>query len=320
MEDLPKLLKWIFNIHTIDSMNLETMDLNLLKVFDALYEARNVTQAGRRVGLAQPSMSNALARLRHVLDDDLFVRSPNGMIPTARADVLAPKISAALSIVQEVVQPAAAFDPSVAAATISLAASDNVQLVYGAKLAVHFRGVAPNFNLRLRTLNKDSFYSDLDAARIDVALCRDSKVPARFFQKDVLRESFVCIARKNHPQIRHDLDAELFAKIPQVLMTLRADERGVMDTELKKRGLERRVAVTVSHFMAVIEIVAATDYIAVFPASMCDKAEAAGCAVFPVPVPIDGWTLTQVWSQAANANPAKRFFVDELASLLSGQV
>ena len=95
-------------------MNLASVDLNLLVAFEALIEERHVTRAGQRIGLAQPSMSSALTRLRALFGDELFVRSASGMQPTAKALSLARPISDALGQIRGVLAPGSAFDPATA--------------------------------------------------------------------------------------------------------------------------------------------------------------------------------------------------------------
>lgn len=135
-------------------MNINTLDLNLLKTFDALYRERNVTKAGNVLGLAQPSMSNALNRLRAVFDDPLFLRSPGGMQPTERAEQLAPAIEKALHDIRELVQPAKAFNPETVELALVIACSDNLTLRIGPLLAAHLQKHAPGIDLRFVPIDK----------------------------------------------------------------------------------------------------------------------------------------------------------------------
>ncbi|MGP1256530.1 MAG: LysR family transcriptional regulator [Kiloniellales bacterium] len=297
-------------------MNLASVDLNLLKAFDALYREGSVTRAGTRIGLAQPSMSNALARLRQLFGDSLFIRTPRGMAPTEQAERLAPKIAAALALIQEAVEPPAPFDPKRAAAEIVIATSDDINLTLSPRLAWQFGAAAPNFDLHLRPLDKDRIFAELDAGGVDMAIGRFPDLPPRFLQQALWQDDFVCIARRDHPAPLADLSPRRFAELPQVLMTLRADERGAVDAALQKLGLRRRVALTVGQFIVIPDIVGRTDYIAAIPRSVAEAlAERAGCSLHPMPIAMEPWTISLVWSQATQSNPAKSFAVSEIVQI-----
>ena len=300
-------------------MNLATVDLNLLKAFDALYAERSVTRAGARIGLAQPSMSNALNRLRVLFDDKLFVRTPKGMAPTDRAATLAPKVAAALRQIQDLVEPPAVFDPMTTKAEITLATSDNVNMMLAPRLAAHLARNAPGFDLRFRPLDKTMAFSDLDAGQLDAVIGTFAEIPARFFQRDLFEDEFVCIARKDHPALADGLSVRRFAALPHILMTLSADGRGAVDQALRKLGLERRVALTVGQFIVIPDIVAQTDSLAAIPLSVANVIAArAGCTVYPMPFPVPSWKTTAIWSQSANAMPAKKYAIHALCRLAPG--
>ena len=294
-------------------MNIASVDINLLKVFHALYQKRSVTRAGESIGLAQSSMSNALSRLRFLLDDRLFIRTPEGMIPTGQATYLAPKIAAVLSLVDEIVNPAEAFDPATAEAEIIVEASDNIAWQLVPSWAADLQACAPNLDLRLRSLDKNTCFANLDDGSADALLGVFGDVPARFYQQPVFSEEFVCISRRNHPALKDGLTLQHFADIPQVLMTLRADARGAVDSILKKLGVQRRVAITVSGFVIIPDIVANTDYLALVPKRVAESlAERSGCDVFPVPFTIPRWQMLLIWSQSTHGIAAKKYALDQL--------
>src|SRR5882762_8852554 len=121
---------------------LAAIDLNLLVVFDAILRERSVTRAGHQLGLSQPAMSHALTRLRHMLKDELFVRSPNGMTPTPRAEQLAEPIRLALDGLQQSLEPIQ-FEPSKATATFRIAVDNYAAIVLVAPIAAHVARIAP---------------------------------------------------------------------------------------------------------------------------------------------------------------------------------
>src|SRR5882757_1356747 len=128
---------------------LGAIDLNLLVVFDAIMRERSVTRAGQRLSLSQPAMSHALTRLRHALKDQLFVRSPNGMIPTPRAEQLATPIRIALDGLQQSLEPVQ-FDPSKATTTFRIAVDNYAAIVLVAPIAARITSMAPGVTLDFR--------------------------------------------------------------------------------------------------------------------------------------------------------------------------
>ncbi len=289
-------------------MNIKALDLNLLKVFDALYRERHVTRAGRAIGLAQPSVSNALGRLRDVTGDQLFLRTPAGMVPTDKAHAIAPQVQQALALIVAAMVPEPAFDPDTARAEITLAAADVVVLQLGVAIARHFSAAAPGFDFRFRPMDKDTVFGALDRGALDGAIGVFADPPARFHHRLLYRDSLVCVARRGHPALAAGLSVQRFAQLPHVLMTLRGDAQGAVDDRLRALGLQRRVALTVGQFTVIPDIIAQTDYLAAMPASIADALAArAGCAVYPMPFDRDiAWTVSMLW---AHTTPASRFAI-----------
>ncbi len=298
------------------SMNIASTDLNLLKAFAALYAERHVTRAGARIGLAQPSMSNALSRLRALFGDALFVRTPGGMVPTARADALAPQIHAALQLLARALVPAAPFDPAEARAEIAIATSDNLILSHGSAILGRFRSHAPGFDLRLQSMNKDTIWAELDQGQVHIAIGTFRDVPVRFHSSIFAADSFVCIARANHPELTDGLTLAAFARLPHILTTLRGDANGAVDTALDELGVERRIVMTVTQFGALPDLVAKTDCIATMPRSAAMRLAArSGCAIHEPPLALPTWKTRMIWSATTDAEPARRYAVTQLAAV-----
>lgn len=321
MADALILLKWIIYIAYIAKMNISAIDLNLLKVFDAIFETRNVTRAGDRIGLAQPSMSNALSRLRRLFGDDLFVRTPKGMVPTPRAEALAPLVTEILDLVHRTVAVPTPFDPATAEGDVVITTSDNVTASLGVPLIDRMGRIAPNLNVQMLPLNKAHAYAALDDEATDLVIGTFADVPARFCVDQLYRDDLVCIARVNHPALGKGLSVRRFADLPHVLMTLNADRRGVVDDALKKVGLTRRVVLTVPQFLTIPEIVRQTDYIAAIPRSLAHAVAArCGCAIYPVPVPLPSWWVSLIWTRKGDATPMTRMVVEQVKAVASQQI
>ncbi|MCA0907716.1 LysR family transcriptional regulator [Ruegeria marisrubri] len=292
-------------------MNINAVDLNLLKAFDALYQERHVGRAGARIGLAQPSMSNALARLRALFDDPLFLRSPEGMLPTARADALAPQIRQALTLVAEMLhQPE--FDPLRAEDHVTIAAPDLVVLTLAPALMRALECRAPRLKVSFQPLDKTRCVEQLENEEVELVIGHFGRLPARLHRRAVRSDEFVCIARQGHPAVGPDLSLEAFLTARHALMTLSRDFEGEVDRALKRLGHRREVMMSCAQFTALPHVIAASDLIATVPASLADAARKAGCEVFPLPIDMPTWQTEMVWTQKCQATPLGRFLVAEV--------
>lgn len=307
----------MFSIVNIDMMNVSALDLNLLKAFAALYAERHVSKAAKRVGLAQPSMSNALARLREVFEDPLFVRGRRGMVPTERAEAIAPRIDAALGLIADALAQAGAFDPATAEINLTIAVPDNIILSLAPAICAQMEDIAPGLDLRFVQLSKGTVYDDLDDGRIDAAIGHFPGLPARFHRADTKEDRFVLLARKGHPARERLSTLDGYCEARHVLVTFNRDMTGRMDTELKAVKRERRVVLVLEQFAAVPHIVACTDYIATVPLSVAEPlAEMAGCEIHDLPLSLPPWSLRLIWHQRTQTNPGLQFGIAQIAQLL----
>src|ERR1700674_5854635 len=176
---------------------LGALDLNLLVVFDAIMRDRSVTRAGQRLGLSQPAMSHALTRLRHMLKDELFVRSPNGMVPTPRAEDLATPIRIALDGLQQSLEPVS-FEPSKATATFRIAVDNYAAIVLVAPIAAHIAGIAPGVKLDFRPSGTLDVLERLDRSELHLAMGPYRAQGERFSLEKLLQDQSVVVFRKDH--------------------------------------------------------------------------------------------------------------------------
>src|ERR1700733_2158397 len=162
---------------SILSMDIRAVDLNLLKAFDALHAERAVTRAAGRIGLSQPAMSHALSRLRGLFSDDLFVRTPGGMEPTARAREIAPLISAAIEQIEAALNLGAGFDPATSAAIFTAGMGEYAEVALVGSLAEAFSREAPEATLRLLAMHGADAAEQLERGAIDVAVAHLRAMP-----------------------------------------------------------------------------------------------------------------------------------------------
>ena len=292
-------------------MNLRSLDLNLLLVFDAVMRERNVTRAAERVGLSQPALSNALPRLRGHLKDELFVRSPEGMRPTPRALDLAGPIREALASLEHALDPIQ-FDPAVSTRTIRIATNDYVAAVLMPRVMVALTQQAPGVDVRLTPLG-GRLYEVLDAQEVDFGCTAVSDLPDRFDARQIVEDSYVVLMRAPHALAERTMTVSEFAGATHVLVTPRGDPRGFIDQALAARGLTRRLGLTVNQFVAALPIVAATDMIVTMPKQAADLYGLTFGLVqrpCPLPAPRDMTVVSLVWNRRLAKHPALQWFAD----------
>jgi DNA-binding transcriptional LysR family regulator len=251
-------LKLNDRIGVIGLMNFSALDLNLLRVFDAMAIELNTTRAGERVGLSQPAVSSALGRLRHIIGDELFVREGNRMVATPRALTLREPIREALRQMEQALSGVARFDPAVATQTFRISGSDYFSALLMPRLAAALREEAPGATLQMLDHHSSEALRLLSEGAIDMGLEPRFDVPEWVCSRILFRSFIVSVAPKKHPVLAkagikpgRRIPPEIFCAIPQVLMSMDGRKTGTVDPVLAERGLQRQVAVTVPHFQAV---------------------------------------------------------------------
>jgi DNA-binding transcriptional LysR family regulator len=221
------------------------IDLNLLIVFDALMQEHNLTRAGRRLGLSQPATSHALARLRHVLNDELFVRAPDGMQPTPRAQQMAEPIRDALRVLRLALEPET-FDPAQSSRGFTLAVNNYAARAVVPTLARKVAEAAPDVTLDIKPVGLINVLDQLDAGGVDVALSRLVDGGERFKCVRITDDDYVALLDREHPAARQAaLSAERLASIPHVVITSSGDDTSFVDAALEEPGAPDRDARTV---------------------------------------------------------------------------
>jgi DNA-binding transcriptional LysR family regulator len=289
-------------------MDIRAVDLNLLKAFDALHAERAVTRAASRIGLSQPAMSHALSRLRGLFSDDLFVRTPSGMEPTARAREIAPLISAAIEQIETALNLGAGFEPASSAAIFTAGMGEYAEVALVGRLAAAFSRAAPNAILRLLPLNGPDTAEQLEQGRIDVAVAHLRAMPPTIETALLFRDPFVVVARRGHPITQAPLTVETYAAQNHVLVSPRGDTSGALDRILVDFGLRRRVALLVATYLAVPAALAASDLVATIP-SRAASLIAAHAALATLPLPVDfSATISMAWHRRTTSEPAQAWF------------
>ncbi|HSD90874.1 MAG TPA: LysR family transcriptional regulator [Kofleriaceae bacterium] len=297
-------------------MNVRSIDLNLLVLFDALFAERHLTRAAARVGLSQPAMSNALTRLRAQLDDPLFVRAPRGVEPTPRARALAGPVHDALVALGRALSPEV-FDPETTPRTFTVMMNDIHEVVLGPALSARIASEAPRAQLRL-VQGPTTSPEEALAGDVDIVLSPIEGESKHIAHSALYPLDFASLVRRDHPNVARRLTLARFIELEHVLVAPRGRPRGFVDEALARRGLQRRIARVVAHFMSAGFLVARSDYVVTLPSILARLlARTLPLRVVPLPLDVPSVTVGQFWSSRNNTDPGHIWLRGLLASTAS---
>lgn len=248
-------------------MNFSTFDLNLLRVLDALLREQNVSRAAERLALSQPAVSNALNRLRELLDDPLLVRVGRRMQPTPRALGLEAPVRSALRQLELSLTAGNAFDPAESRQRFSIAVTDYVELACMPHLLERLSRRAPGLGIDIRHLSPTLPVEALDKGDLDLVLGRFDEVPARFARQHWMSETLCLAMQRKHPQIHGPLDLATFLELRH-LWVHGGQTRGMVDQWLGEQGLSRQILYTTPNYLQAAHIVASSELVAVLPRAL----------------------------------------------------
>ncbi|MBY4587873.1 MULTISPECIES: LysR family transcriptional regulator [Rhizobium] len=289
--------------------NLSSIDLNLLVAFDAIMAERSVTRAGARIGRTQPAMSAALARLRQLFQDELFVRSPNGLEPTPRALDLAEPIGKSLRHAQEALAFSGAFDPQSSSASFRLGLSEHPAFVLLPKLLSAIRRVAPNVSVDVKGFTvRERAVEMLDAGEVDAAIGVPVSSSPRILSRLLFEESFVSIVRADHPAAKC-LDLETFVSLDHLLVSPEGDRYGHVDRRLSELGLRRRLGLTLPQMYAAPAVVAETDLVATLMQGIVEVSDhRARLSVHRPPIELPPVSFALSWHRRNDSHVGQQWF------------
>ena len=240
-------------------------DLNLLRTFSALMTERSVTAASQRLGLTQPAVSSSLAKLRRLFDDPLFTRTRYGVVPTQKAEAIAPIVQKALEELDAVVQGEQTFEPKTSMRRFHVAAAPYFECVLVPRLAHIVSQQAPQVRLVLVPMGKDLAAAKLSGGMTELALSRFDQPPEKLMCQTVLKDEFACIVRAENPWVGDMLTVDAYETMKHVIVAPSGRLDNGVVTVLQHQSIQREVAIAVSHFLAVAPIIAKTDYCATLP-------------------------------------------------------
>jgi DNA-binding transcriptional LysR family regulator len=291
--------------------NLRRLNLNHLLTLDALLSERNVTRAAQRLHLSQPSVSVRLAKLRSAFKDPLLIPGAGGMILTARAEELREPLRGALEKLEQAVQGSAHFDPRKASNTWRMAAADYGESTVLLPVLAHIRKEAPGTRLAVAQVVPMQIARQLESADVDLALQVTDQIPPGLHHQTLFEEQYVLVGRRGHPRLKRKLSIERFCALDHVIVSPDGGGfRGITDTILMQRGLERRVVLSVPHFFVAISAIKNSDIVGLLPSRLVNPAE---LSVVGAPVNVPGYRMGMVWHERSHRDPAHKWLRSVIA-------
>lgn len=300
-------------------MNLRSFDLNLLTVFDALFETQSVTRASTQLGMAQPALSHALKRLRLALEDELFIRTAQGMVPTPRAKLLAGPVREALGNLGMAIGGDKAFNPASHTQDFEIVMNNWAALTLAAPLAAVCRTEAPGILLKIRPVGRQNIGDLLDRGGLDFAVTNKPLV-GRFMMNELAPDSYVVVARRGHPVCTATVvSGECLAAFPHLVLSSTGEDDQFLDERLAAAGCERRIGIS-APLLSAPPILRQTDMVAVMSrraaTEFCAAADLALVELaFETPT-IRHWI---VWHRRSEPDLAHRWLCQTLTALANPQ-
>lgn len=289
-------------------MELKDIDLNLLVVFNQLLLERRVSAAAQTLGMSQPGVSNALNRLRVLLGDELFLRTPRGMEPTPFAEQIAESVSSALGTLHSTLNQRASFDPQTSARTFTLAVTDIGEIYFLPLLMDCLKRSAPEVSISTVRNTAINLKEEMETGRVDLALGLLPDLKAGFFQRRLFRHKYVCMFRKGHPLDKAKFTLKDFSAAEHVVVVAAGTGHGKVDELMEHAGVKRKIRLRVPHYVAVGHILQETDMVVTVPERLAQRCTAPfGLTYVPHPVKLPEIAINLFWHARNQREPGNQW-------------
>lgn len=295
-------------------MKLEKVDLNLFVVFDAIYRERSVTKVAVQLNLTQPAVSNALSRLRQTFDDPLFVRTPEGMMPSPVADTIVGDIREALSLLGQSVSSNAHFDPASSEKVFRLGMNDLAEALLLPRLQAKIKQRAPKVSITSYYVAREEATQELKAGLIDLLLDAPTVNAKSLRHQKLSALPYVVAMRKTHPLAEKKLSVEDYLQSDHLHVSSRRTGRGQMDIALHAQGYQRNVRMRVQSYLVAGHIAEDTDLLWTVPKVLADRLP---LLVKPLPFKMDQLQWHLYWHEKADNDPASLWIRETIAEVVA---
>jgi len=299
-------------------MELHEIDLNLLVVFNQLLVERRVSKVADNLGVSQPAVSNSLAKLRKLLGDELFLRTPKGMEPTPYADQLAESVSYALAMIHGSINQRNSFEPSSAQRSFTIGMTDIGEICFLPALIERLRHDAPGVTVSTVRNTTVNIRDELEAGKVDVAVGLLPHLKSGFFQRRLFMQSYVCLMRRDHRFDKRKLSKAEFSAAEHLVVVSAGTGHGKVDDLLLRSGIERKVRLNVPHYVSVGHLLQGSDLIATVPERLADRLlDPFGLVKIPHPAKLPDIAINVFWHAKYHRSPANRWLRGILFELFS---
>jgi DNA-binding transcriptional LysR family regulator len=293
-------------------MELTDIDLNQLVLFQQLMVERRVSKVADNLGLTQPAVSNTLAKLRRQFGDDLFVRTPKGMMPTPFAEQLAEPIGYALGMIHSGLNQLSHFEPASVKRSVTIGMTDIGEIIFLPALIERLRRDAPGVSVVTVRTTATNLREDMEAGKVDLAIGPLPQLKAGFFQRRLFRQRYVCLFRKGHP-LGHRLDRRRlsladFKAAEHLVIVSAGTGHGKVDELIRRAGVERNVRLTIPHYVSVGHLLANSDMLATVTERLAQSlAQPFDLTFRPHPMELPEIAINVFWHAKVHRSPAHQW-------------
>lgn len=294
-------------------MNPLNFDLNLLRVFVALYKTRKVSDAAQIMGLTQPAMSNALKRLRQHCNDPLFVRMGQEMVPTDLANAMAGPFHDAIKSIEQGLARSMPFDPSSSEHTFRILSSDVGERVILPPLMQRIHETAPRIRVVANQIAPAEYAQALKSGLADLAIGNLTFIQQGYYQQHLFDDNYVCITREGHPLGKEPVTLARYLACDHVMSKSGNADR-LVDQELAKCQQRRVIKLEIAHYYGCATVVSQSDLIATVPKRVVEGIPR--IQQLPLPLQIPAARVRQFWHRRSHQDPANQWLRQSIADIM----
>ncbi|NRH29885.1 LysR family transcriptional regulator [Pseudomonas sp. MS19] len=294
-------------------MNLNKVDLNLFIVFDAIYTEANLTRAGQIIGITQPAVSNALARLRETFNDPLFVRTAQGMVPTPMAQNIIGPVRNALQQLRISVQESRIFNPLQASKTYRISMTDLSEAVILPPLFQRLRRLAPKVSIESMLSRRRDTTKELAAGRLDFAVDAPLNTDAQVRHVKLMEDRYVCAVRRGHPMAKDKISLDEYLALSHIHISSRRSGLGYIDLALGKMGIQRTISLRSQHYLMASTVLQNTDMAMTVPERFARNND-----LHYIELPVKDVPSLEThlyWHESTDQDPANRWMREQLIEI-----
>ncbi|MBX6319567.1 MAG: LysR family transcriptional regulator [Pigmentiphaga sp.] len=286
---------------------MANIDLHALRLLDEIYKTGSFSRAADRLGLTQPAVSLALAKLRAHFNDAMFVRVGNVMRPTPQMEGLIENVRLAIKQLESTLSYRLEFDPLTTERTFKVAMTDIGQIIILPRLLNALRVRAPRARLEFINIT-ERIAQQLESGEVDLAIGFVAQLSDVFYQQTLFEERFVCLARTGHPRIRDALTLEDFESESHVFVQTSGTGHLLVDRTIETLGIKRRIAVRIPNFLGLATVIGSTDLLCTVPKRAgVAMAQMGAVTAWPVPFKLPSYAVRQHWHERQARDPGNRW-------------